>query len=394
MSSVLKSSSSARVPAAMRRRSTPPISACRSRSSIRRSILAASACIAAAFRRRRCCTSPMCSTKRSTPRPGASRSARRRSTSIASARFKTKVVNQLTGGLGQLSKQRKITYIQGTASFRDAHTLEITSEGRFGRISADADLRARDHRDRIAAVDDSRAQHRESAADGLDRRARSARYSEVAAGRRRRLHRPRAGHRLRRARHEGDRRRDDAGTAARRRSRSRQHPREADRVDVRGGAAQHQGRRHEGGEERDRGHLRRRRLPADAPKERTFDRVLVSIGRRPNSAVPGLDEHEGEGQPARLHRSRSGAPDGRAVDLRDRRRRRRADAGAQGLARGACGGRIDCRRARRVRAARDSGRRLHRSRARVVRPDRDRCAEAEPRGHGRAVSRGPRRAAR
>ncbi len=43
--------------------------------------------------------------------------------------FKTKVVNQLTGGLGQLSKQRKITYIQGTAAFRDAHTLEITREG-------------------------------------------------------------------------------------------------------------------------------------------------------------------------------------------------------------------------------------------------------------------------
>jgi dihydrolipoamide dehydrogenase len=42
--------------------------------------------------------------------------------------FKTKVVNQLTGGLGQLSKQRKITYIQGTASFRDAHTLEIAGE--------------------------------------------------------------------------------------------------------------------------------------------------------------------------------------------------------------------------------------------------------------------------
>src|SRR4051812_46492122 len=43
--------------------------------------------------------------------------------------FKTKVVNQLTGGLGQLSKQRKVTYIQGTAAFRDAHTLEITREG-------------------------------------------------------------------------------------------------------------------------------------------------------------------------------------------------------------------------------------------------------------------------
>ena len=43
--------------------------------------------------------------------------------------FKSKVVDQLTGGLGQLSKQRKITYIQGTAGFRDAHTLEITREG-------------------------------------------------------------------------------------------------------------------------------------------------------------------------------------------------------------------------------------------------------------------------
>ena len=42
--------------------------------------------------------------------------------------FKTKVVNQLTGGLGQLSKQRKITYVQGTAAFRDAKTLEITKE--------------------------------------------------------------------------------------------------------------------------------------------------------------------------------------------------------------------------------------------------------------------------
>jgi dihydrolipoamide dehydrogenase len=43
--------------------------------------------------------------------------------------FKTKVVNQLTGGLGQLSKQRKITYVQGTASFVDAQTLELTAEG-------------------------------------------------------------------------------------------------------------------------------------------------------------------------------------------------------------------------------------------------------------------------
>ena len=43
--------------------------------------------------------------------------------------FKQKVVNQLTGGLGQLSKQRKITYVQGTAAFRDAKTLEIARAG-------------------------------------------------------------------------------------------------------------------------------------------------------------------------------------------------------------------------------------------------------------------------
>ena len=43
--------------------------------------------------------------------------------------FKTKVVNQLTGGLGQLAKQRKIAYVQGSASFRDAHTLAISADG-------------------------------------------------------------------------------------------------------------------------------------------------------------------------------------------------------------------------------------------------------------------------
>ena len=42
--------------------------------------------------------------------------------------FKQKVVNQLTGGLGVLSKQRKISYVRGTASFRDAHTLAIAGE--------------------------------------------------------------------------------------------------------------------------------------------------------------------------------------------------------------------------------------------------------------------------
>ena len=39
--------------------------------------------------------------------------------------WKNNVVQKLVGGLGQLSKQRKATYIQGRAAFTDSHTLEI-----------------------------------------------------------------------------------------------------------------------------------------------------------------------------------------------------------------------------------------------------------------------------
>jgi dihydrolipoamide dehydrogenase len=43
--------------------------------------------------------------------------------------FKNGVVGKLTGGLGQLSKQRKITYIQGKASFVDAKNVSIEPAG-------------------------------------------------------------------------------------------------------------------------------------------------------------------------------------------------------------------------------------------------------------------------
>ncbi len=42
--------------------------------------------------------------------------------------FKNNVVNKLTGGTGQLSKQRKINYIQGTASFVNSNTLSVQRE--------------------------------------------------------------------------------------------------------------------------------------------------------------------------------------------------------------------------------------------------------------------------
>jgi dihydrolipoyl dehydrogenase len=40
--------------------------------------------------------------------------------------FKDRVVSQLTGGVGQVGRLRKINYIQGMAAFRDSHSLEIT----------------------------------------------------------------------------------------------------------------------------------------------------------------------------------------------------------------------------------------------------------------------------
>ncbi|RMG46340.1 MAG: dihydrolipoyl dehydrogenase [Acidobacteria bacterium] len=42
--------------------------------------------------------------------------------------WKESVVQKLTGGLGQLSKQRRITYIQGRATFLDPHTLRIENQ--------------------------------------------------------------------------------------------------------------------------------------------------------------------------------------------------------------------------------------------------------------------------
>src|SRR6478672_2996859 len=39
--------------------------------------------------------------------------------------FKSSVVQKLTGGLGQIAKLRKVTHIQGRASFRDSSTVVI-----------------------------------------------------------------------------------------------------------------------------------------------------------------------------------------------------------------------------------------------------------------------------
>lgn len=42
------------------------------------------------------------------------------------AKFSQKVVTKLTGGLGALAKTRKVEFIQGRGSFADAHTIKVT----------------------------------------------------------------------------------------------------------------------------------------------------------------------------------------------------------------------------------------------------------------------------
>lgn len=52
--------------------------------------------------------------------------------------FKEGVVNKLTGGLGQLSKQRKVTYIQGKAEFENSTTLRVKkADGSEATVTAD-----------------------------------------------------------------------------------------------------------------------------------------------------------------------------------------------------------------------------------------------------------------
>jgi dihydrolipoamide dehydrogenase len=46
--------------------------------------------------------------------------------------WKNAVVSKMTSGLGQVAKYRKVRYIQGRAGFRDARTLEISSAGGQG----------------------------------------------------------------------------------------------------------------------------------------------------------------------------------------------------------------------------------------------------------------------
>jgi len=201
--------------------------------------------------------------------------------------FKTKVVNQLTGGLGQLSKQRKITYIQGTAGFRDARTLEITRDGQSQpeTLSFEHAIIATGSRPSTlpgVTLQSPRLMDSTSALEvpdlprsllvvgggyiGLELgTVYAALGTKVTVVEMTDGLLPGAD-------------RDLVNVLARRIESMSESVLLKTKVvamkEVNDGiAVTFEG---EG-------------LPADAPRERTFDRVLVSVGRRPNSAVPGLD---------------------------------------------------------------------------------------------------------
>ena len=116
----------------------------------------------------------------------------------------------------------------------------------------------------------------------------------------------------------------------------------------------------------------------------TWDRVLLSVGRRPNTEDLGLESTRAALDPKGFVGGRRPAPHRGAVDLR-RRRRHRLGPGPHRFPRGR-GRRGGHRRpARRLRAQRHPQRRLHRPRGRLVRPHRVRGPGAGSRGGGRAL---------
>ncbi len=132
-------------------------------------------------------------------------------------------------------------------------------------------------------------------------------------------------------------------------------------------------------------------------QEKVFDRVLVSVGRKPNSEIPGLDKtHVQVGQRGFIQVNKQLQTDDPAIyaigDV----------VGEPMLAHKAIARRPHRRRSHRrtqsrLRTQRNSRRRFHRSRSRLVRPDRNAGAKRKSRNQGREVSLGrfrPRRHAR
>ena len=200
--------------------------------------------------------------------------------------FKNKVVAQLTGGVGQVAKLRKIDYVQGRAAFKDGHTLDLTLEkgGSDTLTFEHAIIATGSYPTKVPglSIDSPRVMDSTGALDlpdvpgsllvvgggyiGLELGSVYAALGtkvtvvEMMPGLL-----PGAD-------------RDLVNVLARRIESICEavlvNTRVVSLKEVKNGVTVT---------------LEGEGLPADAPKERTFDRVLIAVGRRPNSAVPGLD---------------------------------------------------------------------------------------------------------
>ena len=173
--------------------------------------------------------------------------------------FKDKVVAQLTGGVGQVGRMRKINYIQGLAEFADPRTLKITREGQKS-----AETLGFEHA--IVATGS-----RPATVPGLSIDSPRVMDSTAALGSKVTVVEMTGG-----LLPGADR--DLVNILARRvESMCEAVLLNTKVVSVKEGksglSVTFEGQ-----------------LPEGMPKERSFDRVLVSVGRKPNSAVPGLDK--------------------------------------------------------------------------------------------------------
>ena len=114
-----------------------------------------------------------------------------------------------------------------------------------------------------------------------------------------------------------------------------------------------------------------------AEPNRVFDKILVSVGRRPNSRDIGLEntavEVDDKGFIKTDHQRRTAEPHIFAIgDVAGR-----TDAGPQGQLRGTRGGGSARRQSVRVRPEVHPGRRVHRSGAGLGRTDRNRGAQSQ-----------------
>ncbi len=115
--------------------------------------------------------------------------------------WKEGVVKKLTGGLGQLSKQRAVSFVQGKAAFVNSTTLKVTkTAGGEENLTFDRIIIATGSRPTVVPslkLDSARLMDSTSAP-------RSSRRPKNAARNWRRLHRTRTGICVRDTRHEGD----------------------------------------------------------------------------------------------------------------------------------------------------------------------------------------------